>query len=79
MNLAVLNDHRVKLKENEKRDMYIDLAWKLRKTIEYERAGDSNGNYRAYYIYQWNDTGIVGFGNKKSSGDHPNCNIAEIG
>ena len=28
---AVLADHRVKLKESEKKDKYLDLAWELRK------------------------------------------------
>ena len=35
MDFAVAADHRVKLKESEKRDKYQDLAREL-KTIEYE-------------------------------------------
>ena len=31
MNFAVPTDHRVKLKENEKRDKYIDLAREMKK------------------------------------------------
>ena len=27
----VLEDHKVKIKENEKRDKYLDLAWELKK------------------------------------------------
>ena len=30
-NFAVSADHRVKMKENEKRDKYLDLAWELKK------------------------------------------------
>ena len=30
MNVAVPADHRVKLKENEKKDKYIDLAWEFK-------------------------------------------------
>ena len=31
MDFAVPADHRVKSKENEKRDNYLDLAWELKK------------------------------------------------
>ena len=31
MNFAVTAEHRVKLKESEKRDKYLDLAWELDK------------------------------------------------
>ena len=31
MDFAVPADHRVKLKENERRDKYLDLAWELKK------------------------------------------------
>ena len=33
---AVPADHRIKLKECEKRDKYLDLARELKKTMEYE-------------------------------------------
>ena len=33
---AVLADHRIKLKESEKKDKYLDLARELKKTMEYE-------------------------------------------
>ena len=31
VNFAVLANHRVKFKETEKKDKYLDLAWKLKK------------------------------------------------
>ena len=31
MDFAILADHRIKLKENEKKDNYLDLAWELEK------------------------------------------------
>ena len=37
---AVPADHRIKLKECEKKDKYQDLGWELKKTIEHE-----GGNY----------------------------------
>ena len=41
----VLTDHKVKLKENEQRDKYLDLARELKKkTMEHESDGHSNCN-----------------------------------
>ena len=39
MNFAVSTDHKVKLKENEKKDNYLDLTWELEKksTEEHEK------------------------------------------
>ena len=36
VNLAVPADHRIKLKECEKKDKYLDLARELKKTMEHE-------------------------------------------
>ena len=36
MEFAVPADHRVKLKESEKRDKYLDLAWELKKSMKHE-------------------------------------------
>ena len=36
MDFAVPADHRLKLKESEKRDKYLDLARKLKKTMEHK-------------------------------------------
>ena len=39
-------DHRIKLKESEKRDLYLDLARELlKKTMEHTSDGDSNCNW----------------------------------
>ena len=45
-------DHRVKFKEREKRDEYLDLARELKKTMENESEGDTNCNWRARYNHQ---------------------------
>ena len=46
VDFAVLVDHRVKLKENEKRDKYLDLARGLKKTtMGYESYADTNCNW----------------------------------
>ena len=39
VDFAVPSDHRIKLKECEKRDKYLDLARELKKTMEH--AGDN--------------------------------------
>ena len=44
MNFAVPADNRVKLKESEKRDKNLDLAWEEKKTMENESDGDTNCN-----------------------------------
>ena len=42
VNFAVPADHRIKLKECEKKDIYLDLARELKKTMEH--AGDNYTN-----------------------------------
>ena len=45
VDFAVPVDHRIKLKESEQRDKYLDLARKLKKKpIEHESDGDTNCN-----------------------------------
>ena len=61
-------DHRVKLKESEKRDKYLDLA----------REQKSYGTWN-WRWYQRIVTGTGGLGNKRTSGEHPNYSIIEIG
>ena len=50
VNLAVQVDHRVKLKESEKRDKNIDLGRELKKkNMDHESDGDTNRNRCARY------------------------------
>ena len=58
----------VKQKESEKRDKYLDLARKLKKTIELSALGS----------HQKIGTGTGRLGNTRTSGDHPNYSIVEI-
>ena len=44
MELAISADHRVKIKESEKSDKYLDLARELKKASEHESDGDTNCN-----------------------------------
>ena len=41
-------DHRVKLKESEKREKYLAIVRELKKTIEYESDDDTNSNWRSW-------------------------------
>ena len=45
MDFTVPADDRVKQKENEKRDKYLDLARELKKTMEHENDGDTDCNW----------------------------------
>ena len=47
MDFAVLGDHRIKIKEREKRYEYLDLARELKKHLG---VGDTNCNW-----YTWNN------------------------
>ena len=45
VDFAVLADHRVKLKESEKKNRYLNLARELKKTVEYESDVYTNSNW----------------------------------
>ena len=49
VDFAVPVDHRVKLKENEMRDNYLDLARELK--VEDESDGFTNCNWCSWYIH----------------------------
>ena len=74
MDFFVLADHAANLKENEKKDKYLELARELKKTVEHE--SDSENNYNWYFSYSHQRTGRLGY--KKSSGDHTNYNNTKI-
>ena len=44
MDFTFRNDHTVKIKENEKRDKYLDLAWEQKKAVEYKGNGHNKRN-----------------------------------
>ena len=78
MDFVVLADHRVKLKEREKRDKYLDLAREF-KIMKHESDGDTNCNW-----WTWNNPQNIGKGtewlrNQRTSKDHPDYNITKIG
>ena len=78
MDFSAPEDHRVKLKESEKKDMYQDLAWELKKTVEHESDGDTKDNWCPCYSHQKIDKRTRGLGNNRTSRDHPNYSIIKI-
>ena len=71
VDFVVPADHLIKLKKSEKRDKNVDIASKLKKTVEHS-ARDTNCNWCAHYSHQMIDTRTGSDGNKKTSRDHPN-------
>ena len=65
MDFAVPVDHRVKLKESEKRDKFLDLARGLKKTMEHESDSDTNSDWCTWDNLQWIGKGTGRLGNKK--------------
>ena len=79
VDFAVPADHRVKLKESEKKDKHLDLAGEQKKTMEHESDGDTNPNRCTRYCHQSIIKGTGKLGNNRTSGDHPNYCVIEIG
>ena len=76
---AVLADDRVKLKETENKDKYLDLPRELKKTVENESDDYTNCNWYSWYIHRRIGKETGGFGNNRTSGDLSNYCIIEIG
>ena len=79
---AVPADHRVKIKENKKRDEWIDLAREQTKQnknkknpIKYEAVGDTNCNWCARNNLQSIGKGTGRRRNQRTRGDHPDYSI----
>ena len=69
MDFAVPADHKVKPKENKKKNKYLDLFLGTEKAVEHESDGDTNCNWSSWYSHQWIDTGTEGLRNKRANGD----------
>ena len=52
MDFTVPADHRVKLKESEKKNKYVDPARILKKIVEQESDDYTNYNWRSWYSRQ---------------------------
>ena len=70
-------DQRIKLNESEKKDKYLDLARKLKKTMKHESDNYTNCDWCFSYTHQRIIKGTGRLGNKRTSGNHPNYYIIE--
>ena len=73
VDFGILAAHRLKLKESEKRDKYLDLVRELKKTMEHEGDNDTNCNWDT-----WNNSQRIGKTTEKlgnESGDHTDYNM----
>ena len=80
MDFAVPPSHRMKMKECEKRDKYLDFAWELKKNKTMEHKGDSDPDYK---WWPQNDPQRLGkedrsVGNRRMSWVYPNHSIVEV-
>ena len=75
VDFAVPADNRVKLKESEKKNKYLDFTRELKKLWNMK----VNYNWCSWYSYHRYNKGIGELGNKRMSGDHLNNCITLIG
>ena len=61
MAFAVSLDDGMKIKESEKKDKYLDVAWGQKKAVEDEEDGDTNCNWHV-----WNASQKLEKGGRKS-------------
>ena len=78
VDFAVPANHRIKVKENKKKDKYLDLAREVKKSMEYKSDGDNNCNWCDRYSHHVIEKGSGGLGNKKMSGSHQDYSIIKI-
>ena len=77
MDFSVPADHRIKLKECEKKDKYLNLSRELKKTMEHEGENYTNCDWGFRYSNERIIKGIGRLGDRRASGDHPNYRIIE--
>ena len=75
MDFTVPADHRVKLKESEKKDKYLNFVREVKKNAEHE----SNSYRCSWYNHQKFGQRTGGLQNKKTSEEDSNYKIAAIG
>ena len=76
---AVSVDHRIKLKESEKKDKYHDLAREIKQFMEHEGDNYTNRDWYFLYSHQMIIKGTAGLGGRRTSGDHSNYDNIENG
>ena len=78
MNVEVLADHRVTLKECKNKGKYLVLARDVKKTVVHESSGNTNCNWWLYQDHKRIGKMTRGSVNKKTSGENLNYSIIEI-
>ena len=78
MDFAVPVKQRLKLKESEKKNKYLDLAKELKRLWNMSDVY-TNYNWCSWYSHQRINKGTGGLVNKRTSGDYTNYYIIEIG
>ena len=64
---------KIKLKESEKKNKYLDLARELKKkTMEHEGDNYTSRDWCSWFSHQRINKGTGGHGNTRTSGDYPN-------
>ena len=68
-----------KIRKKTKIEIRTKTLLENRKTVDHESDGDTNCNWDTRYSHQRFGTKTGGLGNKRTSEDHPNYSIIEIG
>ena len=79
IDFAVPADHRIKPKESEKKNKYLNLARHLKKTMELESDDYNNRYWCFWYSHQTLIKGTEGLGNKRTRRDQQNYYSIENG
>ena len=79
MDFAVTADHKIKLKESEKKDKYLDLVRELKKTMEHESDDYTNRDSGIRYSKYRTNKRNGGLGSWRMSGNYPNYSFVENG
>ena len=65
--------------KNGKDGLVPRLSWRIEKAVEHESDGDTSCNWCSWHSHQRISTKTGGLENNRTSGDHPNYCIIEIG
>ena len=80
LDIAISADHRIKFKESEKRDMYLDLAREIKKNpMKHKGDGDTSCNWSTRNNTQRIGKGAGKLRKRRTSGDHLDYSIVKIG
>ena len=79
VDFAVQADHRVKIKENEKKRQILRSCQRTKKVTEHEGNGDTNCNLSTWNDHQRLNKRAGGVGNRRPSRVHLNYSIVQVG